>query len=41
MNACTVSGTDMTRAISRRHVYMPPLDDAMLALSGQCVACSD
>jgi len=31
----TVSGTDMMHGISRRRVYMPPLVDAMLALSGQ------
>ena len=29
----------MTRGISRRHVYMPPLDDAMRALSGQLQLC--
>jgi len=30
-----VNGTDMTNRMSHRHVYMPPLDDAMYALSGQ------
>jgi len=33
----TVSGTDMTRGISRRYVYMQPLEDAMRALSGPVV----
>jgi len=35
-----VSVTDMTCEISRRHAYMPPLDDTMHSASGQLYSCT-
>jgi len=36
----TVCGTDMTPEISRRHVYMPTLDDAMRSPHAQLYSCT-